>query len=279
MALKVESGLSVLSRLCSRPSISTCLGPGLSEPTQQVTHVKFKGNMDTVITSTSYVVEVLCNITLPKRVEEVVLGGCEAGVIFLDCDHHVKVKMIALALQRKVAKVAGLHLKEMKENGVRKEERERRRINSTRQWEIVKSALERLLVMNIYSPDNLEISLLYLQNVLTDNTSISAVLVNGINSFFHQVRVDSGISHSAYIKKLTNLAVTACKDTSEGLKVLFVEHDLFGNKNEPEKDENSSSNVVIGQLDTNFYVSFLGRKSTFSLNCSGQVVWDGSPEH
>ena len=41
--------------------------------------------------------------------------------------------------------------------------------------------------MNVFTSDSLEISLLSLQNVLMDNTSVSAVLVNGINSFYHQV--------------------------------------------------------------------------------------------
>jgi len=275
MTLKVESGLSVLSRLCSRPAISTCLGPGLAEPKQQTTQIRCQGDNlgDTVGLLTSYVVEVVCNITLPKMLGDVIVGGCGAGVVLMDCDHHVKVKMVALALQRRVARVAEQHLKEMKGDGVKKEEREKRRINSTIQWDIVKGALERLLVMNVFTPDSLEISLLSLQNVLMDNTSVSAVLVNGINSFYHQVRSDSGISHSAYMKRLLNLALAGCKDTSEDMKILFVEHNLFGDKNEVEKDENSNSNVVIEKLETNFSVTFQGRKSQFSLNSAGQVLW------
>jgi len=275
MALKVESGLSVLSRLCSRPGISNCLGPGLGQPKQQVTQIRCQGDKmgDTVDLLTGYVVELVCNLILPRMIGDVMVGGSGAGVVLMDCDHHVKVKMVALALQRRVAKVAEQHLKGMKEKGLKKEEREKQRINSTLQWDIVKGALERLLVMNIYTSDNLEISLLSLQNVLIDNTSVSAVLINGINSFYHQVRGDSGISHSAYMKKLINLALEGCKDTSDDLKVLYVEHNLFGDKNEFEKDENSNSNVVIEKLETNFSVTFLGRKSQFSLNSSGQVVW------
>jgi len=277
MALKVESGLSVLSRLCSRPSISSSLGPGLPAPKQQVTQVRCSSDMgDTMDLLTSYVVELLCNITLPKMVGEVLIGGCGAGAVLLDCDHHVKVKMVALTLQSRVAKVAEQHLKEMKDRGHSRELREKQRITSSMQWEIVKGALERLLVMNVYTPDNLEISLLSLQNVLMDNTTISAVLINGINSFYHQVKGDTGISHSAYMKRLINLALTGCKDTSEDLKILYVEHNLFGDKNDFEKDEHSNSNVVIEKLETNFAVTFLGCKSQFSLNSSGVFMWGGS---
>lgn len=278
MTLKVESGLSVLSRLCSRPSISTCLGPGLGQPKQQVTQIRAQMDkvVDTVDLVTGYVVELVCNIVLPRMVGDVLVGGCGAGVVLLDCDHHVKIKMVALALERRVARVAEHHLKEMKEKGVKREFREKQRINSSLQWDIVKGALERLLVMNIYSPDNLEISLLSLQNVLIDNTSVSAVLINGINSFYHQVRGESGLSHTAYIKRLINLALSGCKDTSEDLKIFYVEHNLFGDKNEFEKDENSNSTVVIEKLETNFSVTFHGCKSQFSLNCDGQVVWGGA---
>ena len=84
------------------------------------------------------------------------------------------------------------------------------------------------------------------------------------------------MSHTAYIKRLINLALSGCKDTSEDLKIFYVEHNLFGDKNEFEKDENSNSTVVIEKLETNIYVTFHGCKSQFSLNCDGQVVWGGA---
>ena len=58
------------------------------------------------------------------------------------------------------------------------------------------------------------------------------------------------MSHTAYIKRLINLALSGCKDTSEDLKIFYVEHNLFGDKNEFEKDENSNSTVVIEKLET-----------------------------
>jgi len=276
MSVKVESGLSVLSRLCIRPNITHCFGPGLGQPSQQVTMVRCLGDKlgDTVDLVTGYVVEVMCNLTLPSMIGDIVVGGCEAGVVLMDCDHHVKVKEVAVALQRRVAMVAEQHWKDMKERGLSREEREKQRINSTLQWDIVKAALARLIIMKIHTPDQLEISLLSLENVLTHNNSVSAVLINGINSFYFQVRGETSIPHNAYVKKLLNLALEGCKDTSEELKIFYVEHNLFGDdKNDVEKNENSSSDVVIEKLETNFSVTFLGHKSQFSLNSSGQIVW------
>lgn len=275
MSLKVESGLSVLSRLCNRPSITHCFGPGLGQPCQQVTMVRCQGDKlrDSVDLLTGYVVDVICNLTLPRMSGDIMVGGCEAGVVLMDCDHHVKVKEVALALERRVAIVAEQHWKDMKERGLSREEREKKRINSTLQWDIVKASLARLLIMRIYTPDQLEISLISLQNILIENNSVSAVFINGINSFYFQVRGDTSIPHNAYVKKLLNLALEGCKDTSEELKIFYVEHNLFGEKNDVEKNENSSSDVVIEKLETNFSVTFLGHKSQFSLNSSGQIVW------
>ena len=147
LSLKVESGLSVLSRLCSRPSIDNCLGPGLGQPSQQVTVIRGQGELgDTVDLLTGYVIEVVCNLTLPRVISDVVIGGCGAAVVLLDCDHHVKVKMVAMALQRRVAMVAEHHWKNMKEKGLSREDREKQRITSTMQWDIVKGALERFVM-------------------------------------------------------------------------------------------------------------------------------------
>jgi len=271
---KVESGLSVLARLCSRPSITNCLGPGLGQPNQQVTLIRHQGELgDTVDLLTGYVTELVCNLILPRNIGDVVIGGCGAGVVLLDCDHHVKIKKVAMALQWRVGKVAEEHWKDMKEKGLTREDREMKRINSTMQWDIVKEALKRLYIMDIFDPVTLEVSLLSLQNIVVENTCISAVLINGINSFYHQVRGDSSISHSAYLKKLINLALEGCKDTSDDLKIFCVEHNLFSEKYDPEKDENSSSYVVIEKAEESFSVAFQGRKSLLSINHSGQVIW------
>jgi len=278
MTLNMESGLSVLSRLCTRPSIYGYLGPGLGQPSQQVTKIRCQGpkDEDMVDVVTGYCLELISNLILPGKISEVSLGGCEAGLILIDCDHHLKVKLIANILQNKVASAALQHMKEMKEQGISREERNKRRINSTLQWEAVKGSLERILIMEVFTPDQLEISILSLQNVLMDNIRISAVLIAGVNSFFHQVRGETGISHAAYMKKVLNHINVGCKDTSEELKILYLEHNLFGENNVLEKNENSSSDIVIEKLETNYSATFRGRKLLFSLNSCCQVVWAGA---
>ena len=45
----------------------------------------------------------------------------------------------------------------------------------------------RFFLVNVYSPENLEITLLSLNNTLMENPSISAVFILGVNAFYHQV--------------------------------------------------------------------------------------------
>ena len=62
------------------------------------------------------------------------------------------------------------------------------RLTSTDQWHVVKQSLERLLVMEVYEPDCLETSLVSLRAVLAANSNISCILLDSINTFYHQVK-------------------------------------------------------------------------------------------
>jgi len=277
MAVELESGLAVLSRLCTRPDINKCLGSSLGPLEKDLLMVRIHENIseenDSSEVVTSYLVDLLCNIILPSKMGEREIGGCGAGVVLLDCDHHVKIKMVASALQNRVRFIAEQYYKELKKKvGVTKDELERKRINSNLQWEIVKSSLERLLIMDIYSPENLEVSLLSLHDVIMSNISISAVIINGINSFFHKVHLESRVSHNIYISMLLNIASSVNKELKNVVTWFYVEHDFFSEK----KDDNSkhkNNSIVISKSEKHFCVIFNGNKSSFCLNDSGQVIW------
>ena len=74
----------------------------------------------------------------------------------------------------------------LKESGTSKEDRERQRLTSSDQWDVVKASLSRLFLLSVFSPDNLEITLLSVHNLLLENTCVSLVLILGANSFYHQ---------------------------------------------------------------------------------------------
>ena len=68
-------------------------------------------------------------------------------------------------------------------------------------------------MVRVYSPDNLEISLLNLQNILMENPGISAVVILGVNSFYSQVQEEEGVSYSSYIRRLKQVAMEGVGDT------------------------------------------------------------------
>jgi hypothetical protein len=61
------------------------------------------------------------------------------------------------------------------------------RLTSADQWQVVKQSLERLLMIEAYEPDTLETSLIALKSILASNSNISCILVDSINTFYHQV--------------------------------------------------------------------------------------------
>ena len=52
---------------------------------------------------------------------------------------------------------------------------------------MLRSALSRLHILSVFTASSLEVTLLSLQDLVTENTDISAILTLGINSFYHQV--------------------------------------------------------------------------------------------
>ena len=92
--VKVESGLSLLSRLVSRPRVDTCLGPGLGPLSSSYTCVNVTGEeivicilgriikcnlvpgeyQDSVTLLSSYSLDLVIRTLLPRRVKEVELG-------------------------------------------------------------------------------------------------------------------------------------------------------------------------------------------------------------
>ena len=280
--IKVESGLSFLSRLTTRPSIDTCLGPGLGPLSQFYTRVLVTGDtcLDSVGVINRYVTDVICRTIaqLPDRDQFEELGDVDgAGVVLVDCCHHISVESIAAELQRKLQVMASEHWRLMKEAGIKREEREKRRITSSKQWEIVKNALSRLYIMKIYNPDNLELSLLSLNDLLLENTTISSIIIVGVNSFYHQVKDNDGVGYNSYIRRLKQLVKDGCGDISEHVKVLAVELNIFGENNNEEIDESKKDIIVIKSNNNDkeeFYVvNFSGNSVKFKFDPKANITW------
>lgn len=266
--MKVETGLTLLSRLVPRPALWDCVGPGLSPPTNLITNLVVGVGEDMVeVVTNSYLLELISTVTLPPSTRTgVVVGGRGAGLVLVDCDHKLAMSQVAEVLGRKVKKVAETHYK-----GLPKERRGER-ITSAEQWDLVRESLARILVMEVFNPDCLEVTLLSLQSVLEENTNISCVILLGLNSFYQQVKLETGVSYSTYMSRLVGMVETGCKGVAEELKVMVIEHNLFGDKSEK---EDSDSKVIIENIDEGdgYLIVSGGSQARFTLGEDLRVTW------
>jgi len=220
--LETESGMSLLGSLSVRPSLNNLLGAGVEGPKHIITPVLYNGRMGESAVPTSFFTDLVCKVSLPVSYNGVNVGGCEASVLIFDCDHHIKTEDIARELQKRVKDIAERHYRSLA-----KETRRKERLTSMDQWQIVKRSLERVLFMHICKPADFEISAIALGNILTANLNISLVLINSINTFYHQESVKTGIFHNPYIRSLLTHIVEATQYMHKNLKVLYTQLNYF----------------------------------------------------
>ena len=140
-----ENGLALLSRLAVRPGLSGCLAPtdlggeaelGVACP---ITSFDWEDS-DKVLDA--YMIQAICNAVLPLVAGEgqVPIGGCEAGLVILDCDHRVQMRHVADALLRRVGKLAEQHYRKLPKH------RRNERLSGGRgeQWKVIREALDRI---------------------------------------------------------------------------------------------------------------------------------------
>ena len=139
-----ENGLAVLGRLAVRPQVVGCLAPAESgEEEQGVVFPITSHDWDDSDTALgAYMTEVICKAVLPLVAGEgqVPIGGCEAGLVILDCDHRIQMRHLADAMLRRVGKVAERHFRELPKH------RRNERLSGGRgeQWKVVREALDRI---------------------------------------------------------------------------------------------------------------------------------------
>ena len=266
--MQSETGLSFLSRLTRRPCGERCLGPGLPRLSSQVTRVECHGSH---LDQQDAIMAVINDIT--GRLTQ----QLEAGVLLLDCSHKFNTKTLARLLEANVKREVETENERLKESGVDREEREERRVRSAKQWETVKTSLSRLFIIHLHTPDSLELAINNLENILTENTSISSVILLGVNAFFHQVHSEEEVSYVKYMKRLNTMITEACSAHKDNVKILTVELNIFGDKADSEEDKmivNKPSSVIIENSPYGLSLHFQGQSVPFSLDQNNMILWN-----
>jgi len=221
--LSAETGLSVFARLCSRPSLDDVLQDLLPSPFPQVTQVTWTGNLGESNAVTSFLVDLIVTTVLPKSQKGVSIGGCGAGVILINTDHHIKVRSIAKHMEERVKNVADLHYRKLP----RGERSRENRLTSSDQWEIVKSSLERIHIMEVFTPNSLDISIISISNILSGNTNVSCVIIDSISAFYYQVRATSNVNYNNYVKRILGSINSSIKLPNSSVKLIYSIHQYF----------------------------------------------------
>jgi len=221
--LTEETGLAVLSRLGSRPSLDSLLPDLLPPPFPQNTQVTWSGGAGESNAVTSFLVDLMVTAALPKSQKGIAIGGCGAGIILLNTDHHVKVRSVAKHMEARVKQVADAHYRKLTKG----ERTRENRLTSSDQWEIVKASLERIHIMEVFTPSCLEISIISISNILSGNNNIACVILDSISAFYYQVRCSHNVNYSNYAKRVLSSLNNAVKNTNTSVKVVYTMHDYF----------------------------------------------------
>jgi len=175
----------------------------------------------------SVLVDLICTAVLPTEYKGVKFPGHDMTLLFIDTDHKLKIEEISDQLQTTVRKVAEVHFRSL-DRAVRASQR----LTSKDQWQIVKKSLERILLLEVFSSDTLEICVSGLRRLVSCNSNISLVFINSINTFFRQVFHSTGMYSGSYLRKLLVYLVQSCTETSQGqqLSCLYTQHNLFNSE-------------------------------------------------
>ena len=264
--MQSETGLSFLARLTPRPSGNQCLPHGLPPLSSQLTWMECQGaHLDQVDVIMAFLNDLTSRLT----------QELEASVLLLDCSHKFNIKTLVRLMEDKVKEEVESQASTLKDCGV---ERKERRLRSATQWDTVKTALSRLFILQLYTPMSQKQAILNLENILTENTNISSVIILGVNAFYHQVHLDEEVSYANYLKSLKTLITEACSVHKDKVKILAVELNIFGDKDDSEEDcittVNHSSSLIIENSSEGLSVHFQGYSVPFSLDQNNMITWN-----
>jgi len=208
----------------------------------------------------SVLVDLICTAVLPTEYKGVKFPGHDMTLLFIDTDHKLKIEEISDHLQTTVRKVAEVHFR-----GLDRAVRATQRLTSKDQWQIVKKSLERILLLEVFSSDTLEICVSGLRRLVSCNSNISLVFINSINTFFRQVFHSTGMYSGSYLRKLLMYLVQSCTETNQGqqLSCLYTQHNLFNSEDTFYQQIRSTD--MLGVLKDPIFLDIGEKENSFVL--------------
>lgn len=204
---KIESGLQLFSRLHHRPSLKNlnpALLPDFPSPNE---YVEISGDLK--CGKNLLMLDFVARCLLPSQYKGIQVEGKNCGAIVINTNHQFDlfelIDIMERILKHSCKKVVQLSIDSVQS--------------------VIKSCLNNLIILNCYDSVQFQVTLLNLENLLTDNMNISLVVLDNISSYYWEYRSKCGvIGLQAYHLKVLcdlqnsvqNLNVTVIYTINEG---------------------------------------------------------------
>lgn len=179
MASTSETGLQLFARLVARPSLvglEDALFPQGPEPKEVI-----ELNGEPSCGKTLLLSQFIAKCILPLEWKGVSTGGLKAGVVLLNTDHHFQMYKLVSLMECRLGAVPDVE-------------------------EVVKEALDRLIIYNIADSQELEVTLLAVQNVVSNRSDIGLILLDSVCAFYWQDALTCGIKRmNAYVRNVLTM--------------------------------------------------------------------------
>lgn len=225
MAQKIESGLQMISRVTRRPDLEglhATIFPSGPYPSQIVEITGEEGAGKTLL-----ITDLLARCVLPKSFGDAQLPGRNCGALIINSSHHFDLFKMAEILQYYI-----------KENC--------RTLNSSSSQDIIKKSLKNLTVINCYTNEQLQASLLNLESLILQEANISLLILDSISAFYWMERIHSNLSYNAYYTSIIN---TLKNLTSKfGITVFYTKPDTVRDSTKKFADTKIHLKKVDGKI-------------------------------
>ncbi|XP_061164009.1 DNA repair protein XRCC2-like [Saccostrea echinata] len=233
--MQSETGLQLLARLGSRPSISDVLSPIFKEGPNSKDVIELYGPEGTG--KTEILLNIVAHTILPKSWKSVPLNGKDASVIFIDNDYKFSIlRLVALMESRINMILKNLDQHEHTTNDVEM---------------LIQKCLSRLSLIRCSSSAELLVTLYSLEQTILSNPNLAVIMIDSISAFYWIDKCNCGESLSAQERNMRLITEVLSQFVNDfSLIVIATKCELFKKKT-PKEDSYSEtpSNTVPDKMD------------------------------
>lgn len=194
--MQSETGLQLLARLGSRPSIAGVLSPIFNDGPSPKDVIELFGTEGTG--KSEILMNLVAGIILPKTWKSINLNGKDASVIFIDNDYKFSIIRLVTLMENRIHATL--------KNGHQTEG------NLTNDVEmLIQKCLSKLSLIRCTSSSELLVTLYSLEQTLLSNPNLSVIMIDSVSAFYWIDKCNGGESLVAQERNLTLISEVLSK--------------------------------------------------------------------